>query len=247
MKTIMAIARRELRSAFSSLLAYIFLLIFLLAVVWDFFPQLWQTRVATCHALFQSMPLLLLILIPPLTMRLWAEERRQKTLELLLSYPIQPAHAVLGKFFASFALVLLALLLTLGIPLTVAQFGDLDIGPVVGGYVAAALVGAAYLSIGLFVSSLCNSQILAFLLTLIVCGLLWFIGEDSFLNIADDYLLRWFGEAYREVFTGLGIGARFRSVARGVLDLRDMVYYLGLICFFLFLNVRTLALRKWLS
>ncbi len=241
MNHVLAITKRELRSAFSSLLAYIFLTIFLLAVVIDFFPSLWAGGIASCGPLFARLPLLLLILVPPLTMRLWAEERRQKTLELLLSYPIRPSQAVLGKFLASWVLVLIALLLTVGIPLTVAQFGSLDLGPVIGGYVGAALVGAAYLAIGLFLSSLCNSQILAFLLTLIACAALWLLGEKVVL----DYVEQW--PTVREFFAALGMGSRFRSIARGVLDLRDLVYYASLVCFFLFLNVRTLALRKWLS
>ena len=178
--------------------------------------------------LFQWLPILLIFLVAAITMRQWAEERRMGTLEVLLTLPVPTRDMVLGKFVAGAALVALALAMTLPLPIMVSMLGDLDIGPVIGGYVGALLLGATYLSIGLCVSSRTDNQVVALMVTLLVAGALYFIGSNQ--------LTQLFGSRVSEVLQALGTGSRFASIERGVLDLRDLAYYVGLTAFFLSLN-----------
>jgi ABC-2 type transport system permease protein len=236
MHTILAILRKELRAYFNSPLAYVFMLIFAGAALWSFFREAWVVDQASVRPLFDVLPLLLVVLVPALTMRLWSEERKLGTLEVLLTMPVRDVEVVLGKFLASLLLVAIGLALTFGAPITMARLGPLDWGPVIGGYCAALLVGACYLAIGLFVSSLTENQILAFLVSLLICFTLWVIGEPLFLGILP--------AGWQGLFERLGTGARFDSVARGVLDLRDLVYYASIVLLCLAANVSALQARR---
>jgi ABC-2 type transport system permease protein len=236
MHGIAAIARKELRSYFNSPIAYVFLILFLGASLASFFHLAWARDEASCRDLFEALPLLLLFVVPALTMRLWSEERKLGTLEILLTFPVRDAEVVLGKFLASLVLLVVALALTAGAPVTMALLGPLDWGPVLGGYLAALLLGAAYLSIGLFVSSLTENQILAFLGALLACFLLWVAGEEFFIRVLP--------ERIAEIGQLVGTGARFRSIGRGVLDLRDLVYYGSIVAAMLYLNTAALDARK---
>jgi ABC-2 type transport system permease protein len=170
-------------------------------------------------------------------MRLWAEERKQGTLEVLLTLPAEDHELVAGKFLASWALLATGLGLTLVLPLTVSSLGDLDWGPVVGGYVGALLLGAAYLAVGQFVSATTENQILAFILALVVCLGLYGLGADTFAGL--------FPDRTAAVMRSLASGSRFESIARGVIDLRDLVYYVSLTVFFLAASVGALRVRRW--
>jgi ABC-2 type transport system permease protein len=236
MHGIVAIARKELRSYFNSPIAYVFLVLFLGASLVSFFHWAWARDEASARDLFEALPLLLLFLVPALTMRLWSEERKLGTLEVLLTLPVRDGEVVLGKFLASLFLLGLALALTIGAPITMAALGPLDWGPVAGGYLAAFLLGAAYLAVGLFVSSLTENQILAFLGTLLSCFLLWAVGEEFFTRVLPER-----GAALAQL---LGTGARFRSIGRGVLDLRDLLYYASIVALMLYLNAAALDARK---
>jgi ABC-2 type transport system permease protein len=239
MRTIVAIGKRELSSTFNSPIAYLFLLVFAGAALVTFFQQVWSIGQVTLRPLFQVLPLLLLVLVPALTMRLWAEERKLGTLELLMTMPVRDIEAVLGKFFASLAVLALGLGLTLGAPITMAWLGDVDAGPVVGAYLGALLLGASYLSIGQLLSSLTENQVLALLGALIACFLLWMLGEPFFTGL---FPADWQGAA--AICRDLGAGARFRSIARGVIDLRDVTYYLAIIVFCLSANTLVLKARR---
>jgi ABC-2 type transport system permease protein len=232
----LAIARKELRSTFNSPIAYAFLVLFLGAALASFFHDVWIRDQATLRGLFDALPLLLTFLVPALTMRLWSEERKLGTFEVLLTLPLTPGEIVLGKFLASWALLALALGLTAGLPVTVAMLGRPDWGPIIGGYAAALLLGAAYLAIGLVVSSLTENQILAFLATLAICFLLWIVGEET--------VTRLFPLSVSEVLEAIGTGARFKSVGRGVLDIADLAYYATITCGALAANAVALELRK---
>jgi ABC-2 type transport system permease protein len=232
----LSIARRELRTYFNSPIAYVFLALFLVAALGSFFQDFWARNQASLRGLFDVIPLLLTFLVPALTMRLWSEERKLGTLEVLLTLPVRGGEVVAGKFLASLALVGLALLLTAGIPITVASLGDLDWGPVIGGYFAALLLGAAYLAIGLVVSSVTENQILAFLATLGICFVMWLVGED--------FVTRYLPVSVASVFEQIGTGARFRSVGRGVIDLSDLVYYATIVVGALYANAAALEARK---
>lgn len=236
MHTVLAIMRKELRAYFNSTIAYVFLLIFAGAALSSFFHTVWRLDQASLRPLFDTLPLLLLVLVPALTMRLWSEERKLGTLEVLLTMPVRDGEVVLGKFLASLLVLALALLLTLGAPITMELLGPLDVGPAIGGYAAALLVGACYLAIGLMVSSLTENQILAFLGALLLCFALWLVGEEVFVKL--------WPQSVASVLEQLGTGARFRSVERGVIDLRDMAYYASIVAFGLTANAMALKARR---
>jgi len=178
-----------------------------------------------------------LILAPAITMRAWAEEKKMGTMEVLMTLPLKDYEIVLGKFLASFIFLITAVLLTFPLALTIYFLGEPDNGTIVGGYLGACLMGGAYLAIGLFISSLTQNQIVAFIVSIVVCFAFLIIGEDIVLMSAPAIL--------SPVFTYLGLGAHFESISRGVIDSRDLLYYSSLIGFFLFLNTLAIESRKW--
>lgn len=226
----LTVARKELRALFQSPIAIIFLSVFLIGMLFVFFSQsrFFARNLADVRPLFEWLPLMLIFLVSAITMRSWAEERKAGTMEILLTLPVWTADLVLGKFLAGMALVGLALLFTVPIPLTVSFLGPLDWGPVIGGYFAALLLASAYMAIGQFVSSRTDNQVVALMMTLVVGGLLYFVGSESFTSF--------FSIERGELLRLLGTGSRFESIGRGVLDLRDIAYYLSLTTVFLILN-----------
>lgn len=234
-----AIVLRELRAYFYSPIAYIFLLAFAGTALFTFFNVngFFARGQADMRALFDSVPLLTLLLVPALTMRLWADEAKAGTLELLMTLPVRESALVSGKFLASWALFAVALAITAPLAISVSLLGNLDWGPVLGGYLGALLLGAAYLSIGQFVSALTENQILAFILALLLCMTLYGLGSEIFTGL--------FSDRTAELLRSLGSGSRFDSIARGVLDLRDLLYYLSVSTIFLGLSVGALRLKRW--
>ncbi len=230
MSPVAIVARKELRASFQSPVALIFIGLFLAAVLYSFFGHsaFFARRIADVRPLFEWLPVWLILLVAALTMRQWAEEKKMGTLEVLLTLPVSTRDLVLGKFLAGMALVAISLAMTLPIPIGVSFLGPLDWGPVVGGYVGALLLGATYLSIGLCVSARTDNQVVALMLTVLVAGALYFLGSDG--------VTAFFGNTSADVLRALGTGSRFESIERGVLDLRDLVYYAGLAIFFLGLN-----------
>ncbi len=238
MKRTLAVARKEMSGYFGSPLAFIFIGVFLSALLFLFF---WRERffargIADVRPLFRSMPMLLIFLVAALTMRQWSEEQSSGTLETLLTLPVPSYQLALGKFLAVTGLVGLALALTLPIPITVAFMGDLDWGPVVGGYAAALLLTCAYAAIGLFLSSRTDNPFVALIMTAIVGGIFYLIGAGAVTNFAGDA---------GDLFRALGAGSRFESIERGVLDLRDLLYYLSIAAGFLILNAVSLDAKRW--
>lgn len=239
MKQILAITRKELSGYFGSPMALIFIGVFLAATLFSFFwlNTFFARGIADVRPLFSWMPLLLIFLVAALTMRQWSEEQQTGTLEILLTLPVRAWQLVVGKFLAVLLLVIVTLLLTIFLPITVNMLGDLDWGPVIGGYLAALLMAAAYTAIGLFISSRTNNQIVALILTVLVCGILYLIGTRG--------LTDFFGQTIGSFLRGLATGSRFESIERGVIDLRDLVYYISLAVFFLALNVLSLDRKRW--
>jgi ABC-2 type transport system permease protein len=233
------IAKKELRGSFGSPVALIFLATFLGLVLFTFFweDSFFARGAADLRPMFDWMPLFLIFLIASLSMRMWSEEQKAGTIEVLLTLPVPHWQLVAGKFLAGLALVAIALGLTLGLPLTVSMMGNLDWGPVVGGYLAALLLAAAYLAIGMCVSAATDSQIVSLIATALVCGLLYLPGTSQ---VADQA-----GMGAAQILRGIGSGSRFTSVARGVLDLRDLAYYGSLVAVFLGVNVLLLARHRW--
>lgn len=239
MRELMRVYRRELGSYFASPIAYLFIGVFLAVTLFAFFwgEAFFARGVADVEPLFKWMPILLIALVAALTMRSWSEERRAGTLELLLTSPVSSLRLTGGKFLAALTLVVVALLLTFSLPLTVEFLGPLDWGPVIGGYVASVVLAAAYVAIGLFISSRTDNQIVSLLVTAIVGGLLYLVGSDWVLALAPSSLA--------EVLRMVGTGARFDEIQRGVLDLRDLYYYVSLVGLFLALNVYSLERIRW--
>ena len=172
MSSIRHIARKEAEAFFSSLAGLIFIAVFLGVCLFVFFwvETFFARNIADVRPLFEWMPLLLIFLVAALTMRVWSEERRAGTLEILLTAPVRPICLVLGKFTACMGLVGLALALTLPLPITVSLLGPLDWGPVIGGYIATLCLAAAYVAIGLFVSARTDNQLVSLIVTALICG-----------------------------------------------------------------------------
>ncbi len=239
MNKIRAVALRELRAYFNSPIAYVFLLVFVGTALFTFFniQAFFARGQADLRGLFEAIPLLTLLLVPALTMRLWAEETKQGTIETLLTFPVRDVELVAGKFLASWILLAVALLLTLPLAISVSFLGNLDWGPVIGGYLGALLLGAAYLALGQFVSAVTENQILAFILAFVFCLALYGLGTELFSGL--------FSDRTAALLRALGSGSRFKSIARGVIDLRDLLYYLSLTLFFTGLSVGALRIKRW--
>jgi len=238
-KAIVEVCRKEFNSFFASPAAWLFLGAFLAVNLFVFFwPEAFFARnIADLKPLFQWMPILLIFLVAALTMRSWSEERRAGTLESLLTAPVAPSSLILGKFLAGLALVTLALALTLPIPFTVAMMGPLDWGPVWGGYVASLFLAAAYLAIGLYMSGRTDNPIVALILSVAVAALFYLIGSNLLTTL--------FSRGVGSVLALLGTGSRFDSITRGVLDVRDILYYLSIVVIFLMLNRYSLERLRW--
>jgi ABC-2 type transport system permease protein len=232
-------ARKEFAAFFASPVAWLFLGAFLAVSLFVFFwvETFFARNLGDVRPLFEWMPVLLVFLVAALTMRAWSEERRAGTLEMLLTLPVTPLQLVFGKFLAGLGLVAVALALTLPLPLTVWLLGPLDWGPVIGGYLAALALAAAYIAIGLYVSARTDNQIVSLIGTVLVCGVFFFLGSDALTSL--------FGNQGGEFLKLLGSGSRFDAITRGVIDLRDLYYYLSLVGVFLALNVYSLERLRW--
>lgn len=236
-KTIHILFKKELMSYFNSPIAYVFIAVFLIVGNWLFFNSFFLVGQASMRNYFTLLPWLFLFLAPAITMRGWAEEKKSGTIEFLLTLPITDWQAVLAKFFSALFFVAVTLVLTLSLPLTIARLGNLDYGPIIGGYVGAIFLAGAYLSLGLFISSLTKNQIIAFVLGLVACFAFFMVGMDFVLQGAPAFAA--------PIMKFLGLGSHFYNIARGVLDTKDLVYYLSFIFFFLWLNARVIESRDW--
>jgi len=239
MKQVLSITRKELAGYFGSPMALIFVGAFLAATLFSFFwvDTFFARGIADVRPLFSWMPVLMIFLVAALTMRQWSEEQRAGTLEVLLTLPVSRIQLVAGKFLAVMALVAISLALTIFLPITVDLLGNLDWGPVFGGYLAAVLLAAAYAAIGLFVSSRTDNQIVSLILTVLLCGVFFLVGSSGVTDF--------FGDRVGEILRAVGSGSHFESIERGVVDLRDLLYYLSLTVVFLTLNVASLDSKRW--
>ena len=237
MRNTVPIFRREFSSYFNSPIAYIYLTVFVGLSSWLFLKAFFVLGEASMRNFFGIIPWIFLFFVPAVTMRSWAEEKKSGTMELLMTLPLTDLEAVLGKFLASFSFLIVSLALTFCLPIVVGSLGNPDPGEVFGGYLGAVLIGAAYLAIGLFISSLTENQIVAFIVSVVGIFGLFILGEDFVLFGIPGRLV--------PVFSYLGLGGHFDSISRGVVDSRDIIYYLSVIGFFLYLNVKSIEARKW--
>jgi ABC-2 type transport system permease protein len=236
-KNIWTITRKEFRSYFDSPVAYIYITFFLVLSSWLFLRGFFLVGQASMRGFFGILPWLLLFFVPAATMRLWAEEKKLGTIELLMTLPVKDHEVVLGKFLASFFFLTVTLALSFALPILISVLGDPDGGAIWGGYIGAVLLGASFLAIGLFVSSLTENQIVAFIIGITLIFAFFIVSEEFVLYNAPRRLV--------PILKFLGLGAHYDSIGRGVIDSRDVIYYLSVIGFFLFLNVRSVESRKW--
>jgi len=244
MRNVITLARREILAYFGSPVAYIAIAVFLLLLGIAFFFRIpfllpkedfFEAREATLRPLFEWMVFLFTIILPAISMRLLAEERKLGTLELLLTLPLTETEVVLGKFLGALGFLGVAAALTLPYPLLVMALGSPDPGPLVGGYFGVLLVGAAYLALGLLTSAWTQSQITAFLTAIALCAALTFL----------DRLPEAVGLPALEAANMMSFHHHFQSIARGVLDTRDLVFFLSVVVGALALAGHSLESRKW--
>ncbi|HEY4771706.1 MAG TPA: ABC transporter permease subunit [Steroidobacteraceae bacterium] len=242
MHNVGVILRRELRSYFSTPLAYVFILIFLvLANSFTFYlGGFFERGQADLAPFFNFHPWLYLFLIPALAMRLWAEERKSGSIELLLTQPITLWEAVLGKFLAAWIFAALALALTFPIWITVNYLGSPDNGAILSGYVGSLLLAGGFLAIGSCMSALTRNQVVAFILGVVVCFLFLLAGFPLVLDV----FRSWAPQPIVNAIASLSFLTHFESIAKGVIDVRDLLYFAMLIAFFLLATAIALDVRK---
>jgi len=229
------IFKKELRSYFNSAVAYVVIVVFLAVVGWLYTSSMFLVNVASLRMMFEWIPLVFLFVVPAVTMRLLAEEKKSGTIELLTTKPLRDWEIVAGKFLAAWALIALTILPTLIYYITVAFLGDIDNGPVIGGYLGLLLMSGVYVAIGLLASSLTENQIVAFIVGLLLMFV--FFMMDKVLIFVPDFMT--------SVVEYLGIDFHFSNIARGVIDSRDIVYFCSLLGFTLYLSVISLERRNW--
>lgn len=234
MSTVWVLCRRELYSYFATPIAYVFIVIFLfLSGIFTFYlGNFFGRGQADLVTFFGFHPWLYLFLIPALTMRLWAEERKAGTIELLLTLPVTMMQAVLGKFLATWIFTSVALVLTFPMWLTVNFLGDPDNGVILASYLGSALMAGAFIAIGSCLSATTKNQVIAFVVSVVVC--LFFILSGFPLVL--DFFAGWAPEAIVEAISSFSFLTHFEAISKGVVDLRDMIYFVSLICFWLFAN-----------
>ncbi len=242
MSMIRALMRRELKSYFATPVAYVFILIFLMLMgAFTFYlGGFYERGQADLRAFFGFHPWLYLFLVPAIAMRLWAEERKSGTIELLMTLPVTPWQAVLGKFLASWAFAGIALALTAPIWITVNYLGDPDNGAILAAYIGSFLMAGAFLAIGCCLSAVTRNQVIAFVLTVVVCFGFLLAGFPMVLNAFSG----WAPQFLVDGIASLSFLTHFDDISRGVIELRDIVYFALVIGTFLYANTIILEWKQ---
>lgn len=242
MNAIKVIAMRELKAYFATPLAYVFLVIYLaLMGVFTFsLGGFYERGQADLEPFFFWHPWLYLFLVPAISMRLWAEERKSGSIELLMTLPITMGEAVLGKFLAAWCFIGVALALTFPIWLTVNYLGDPDNGVILAAYIGSLLMAGAFLAIGACISAANRNQVVAFIITVVVCFAFLLSGFPLVL----DFFSAWAPQGLVDAIAGLSFLTHFNALSKGVLDLRDVVYFLLTIGAWLYANAIVLDMKK---
>ncbi|NLY14016.1 MAG: ABC transporter permease subunit [Gammaproteobacteria bacterium] len=242
MKQLPIIFKREFTSFFATPLAYVFLLIFLvLSSVFTFYlGGFYESGQANLNPFFNFHPWLYLFLVPALAMRMWAEERKSGTIELLMTLPITRFESVVGKFLAAWVFAGIALLLTFPMVLTVNYLGDPDNGAILTGYLGSWLLVGAYLSVGSCMSALAKNQVIAFILTVSLCFVFVVSGFSLVLDVFNGWAPQWLLDAVAS-FSFL---TRFQAISKGVIDVRDLLYFLSFIAAWLMATAVVIDLKK---
>jgi ABC-2 type transport system permease protein len=235
MNNILTIYKKELRSYFSSPVAYIVLAVFLSITGWFFTSNLFLGGVVTMRNVFDIIPFIFLFFIPAITMRSFAEEKKTGTIELLLTKPITDLDIVVGKFLAALTLTAVALLFTWIYVISLSFIGKLDFGAVTGAYIGLLLMAGVYISIGIFASSLTHNQVVAFIISFLIVFVLFMLNK----------VLMFMPSGLASIFEYLSIDYHFGNIARGVLDTRNLIYYFSGILIFIILTKTSLESRRW--
>ena len=219
MKQAFHIFKKEFSGYFISPIAYIVIAIFLIITGWFFFTTFFLYDQASLRNFFSLLPLIFSFIIPAVTMRLFSEELNLGSYELLMTMPVTFQDVIIGKFMACMAFIVAMLIPTVAYPIMVSFMGDMDWGPVIGGYLGAILLGGAFASVGLFASSLTRNQIIAFIVATAICFSLTLI----------DKMLFFLPESLLGLFAYLGAGFHFQNISKGVIDSRDVIYFLSVV------------------
>ena len=234
MENIRIILLKELRSFFNSPIAYVIMVVFALLAGYFFTTGLFLQNVASMRAIFELIPFLLLFFAPAITMRMISEERKTGTIELLLTKPVKDGEIIVGKFLAAWLFFLIALAPTLVYLVTVMFLGKIDLGPVIGGYLGLLLVGGGFLALGIVGSTLTENQVVAFILSFLIMFIFFML----------DKVVMYLPGTVASIVEYLGIDYHFSNIARGVVDTRDLVYYVSLIGFSLLVATELLERKK---
>jgi ABC-2 type transport system permease protein len=234
-KNIIPIFKKELRSYFNSAVAYVVIVVFLGIVGWFHSNNLFLINTASLRLMFDMTPWVLLLIVPAITMRLLSEEKKSGTIELLVTKPLSDAEIVIGKFLAAWALVGITLAPTLLYYITILSIGNIDNGPVVGGYLGLLLMAGVFVAISLFASSLTENQVIAFIIGF---GMV-------FAFFMFDKILPYVPEWMTTTVEFLGVDYHLSNIARGVIDSSDVIYFVSVLGFMLYLTVLSLGRRKW--
>jgi ABC-2 type transport system permease protein len=242
MRNILAIFKRELEAYFATPVAYVFIVIFLfLNGIFTFYlGDFYERNQADLEPFFQFHPWLYLFLIPAISMRLWAEERKTGTIEFLMTLPVSLAQAVLGKFLAAWCFTAIALALTFPIWITVNYLGDPDNTVILAGYLGSLLMAGGFLAIGSCISALTKNQVIAFVVSVVIC----FAFILSGFPIVLDFFRAWAPQALVEAIRSFSFLTHFYSIRRGVIDLRDVIYFATLMAFWLYANTVVIEANK---
>ncbi len=242
MKQIIAIGKRELGTYFGTPLAYVFLVIFLaLTGVFTFYMGgFFERGQADLQPFFSFHPWLYLFLIPALSMRLWAEERKSGTVELLMTLPVSVTGAVVGKYFAAWIFTAIALALTFPIWITVNYLGNPDNAVIFASYLGSLLMAGAYLAVGSCISAISKNQVIAFVIAVVLCFLFILAGFPLVL----DFFQGWAPQLLINAVASLSFLTHFNNIAKGVLDLRDVFFFLSFIAIWLYMNIVLIELKK---
>lgn len=235
MENIVTIFKKELKSYFDSAMAYIIIVVFVGLLGWFFTSSLFLANLATLRSFFETAPFLLLFFGPAITMRLISEEKKTGTIELLATKPIHDYEMIIGKFLSAWVLFMIALLPTLIYYFTITILGDIELGPVVGGYLGLILVGGVFISIGVFGSTLTENQVVAFIISFLMVFVLFIL--DKILLFVPGFL--------SSILEYLSIDYHFSNIARGVIDSRDIIYYFSAIVIMLYLSTVVISKRRW--
>ena len=242
MKNVITIIKRELNSYFATPVAYVFIVIFLVmsGALTFYLGNFYERGQADLIPFFQFHPWLYLFLVPAIAMRLWAEERKTGSIELLMTLPISIGQSVIGKYLAAWIFIGIALMLTFPIWITVNYLGNPDNGVILAAYLGSFLMAGGFLAIGSCISATTKNQVIAFIITVVICFLFLLAGSSLVLN----FFKVWIPQSIVDAISSLSFLTHYISISKGVIDLRDIIYFFSLIGFWLYANTLIVDLKK---